>query len=294
MTDTTNTPDSGNDPSRVSATLVTQSLVNFDVFQNVEDQLAEKLGPIVRTEAAKELVGLVALRDFIQHNRTKEKYLLSQGDTAFSNTLGYYLSVAIRLGFEIVAAFPFTRKPYTPRDEERHDTFYVLVDRTNAIVLAFDTYTWKGEDGKTQVDINGGKFYYAWKPNRSQEDGFPTGVLSSGGWESPSDKDWRRNRKDLGYPKDGFWFGNHDCREALVFHINQLKEHGTFITPWPNNGSCQPFRAFVTESDYTELKDDSVLDLRDRTKRVGERHLERAKALPQWFHDLTGNSFFYD
>ena len=122
-------------------------------------------------------------------------------DTTLMNTLEDYLRIIKDEGFEIVSKIDFIN------DYESHDKESLFIAwHKDGILLVFDTYRGK--------DINGGHFYYNWKPN-------------------PDEKEWFYYTSSGCFNKDlKTYIGSHDAREALRFHINQLREHGTFLSQW--------------------------------------------------------------
>jgi hypothetical protein len=119
---------------------------------------------------------------------------------------------------------PFVGSGY---GETRNETLQVWWYAEKGILLCFDTY---GGDS-----VNGGKFYYNIKLPESPR--VPWSVTSSGG-----------SRED---PVGGYiWVGDHDCREGVRFHIDQLAEHGKFVTPWIE----QPFLWLLHYMDTKDKK----------------------------------------
>ena len=55
------------------------------------------------------------------------------------------------------------------------------------------------------------------------------------------------------------WVGDHDCREALSFHIRQMKENGEFITPWVE----RPFLWLLNYAEERQINDDNRGTLSD-------------------------------
>lgn len=144
----------------------------------------------------------LGLLNHLEATADKERAMLATGDTAFSCSLSYYMSVAESIGFKTVLEVPFTTK--SAWDERaRNEKLFVLW--RDGILLVFDTYNTDG--------VNGGNFYYNWQGSREKH----FNVLSSGG---PA-------RNDL-----SIWVGHHDCREGLKFHIRQLEAHGRLLPKW--------------------------------------------------------------
>jgi len=64
----------------------------------------------------------------------------------------------------------------------------------------------------------------------------------------------------------GIWSGDHDCREALKFNINNLIENGTFIKKWKN----QPFLWLLHYMDHKEDGYDHEAITKERISRLPE------------------------
>jgi hypothetical protein len=145
----------------------------------------------------------IGFMNHLEAGRDKQSLMDALDDTPFGCSTERYLRVAKRIGFEIVLEIPFKGSAWgeaPPPDE----TYYVLW-RKDGILLYFDTYGGK--------DVNGGKFLYNWKFDKQEYCRWP--LTSSGCMELP-----------------GVWVGDHDCREALAFHISDLEAHGKFLNPW--------------------------------------------------------------
>ena len=129
-----------------------------------------------------------------------DRELTERGDTVFQNYLDRYQRIITEYGFELALEIPFIAK-YDGAEER----FFVYW-HPYGLLLHFDTY-----EGKR---VNGGKVQYCWKP--ADPDARETWRLTSSG----------------GY-YDGVWVGNHDCREALIFNLENLRANGEFVNPWP-------------------------------------------------------------
>lgn len=126
-------------------------------------------------------------------------------------------------GFEKVLEIPFVGH------NERTDTFYVYFHTRLGILLTFDTIG--GER------LNGGHYYYQWRPAHGV-DHYPS--LQSGGWKEV-DGEW-------------IWAGFGDCREGMIWRINELANQGIFITPWiKHDGIFRP--NFVHYGDHSKESD---------------------------------------
>lgn len=206
------------DPEAVTDDEVNR-ILNYDALAEAENITKDSY----KTNRDTSSLGLIM---HIEHNARKNETLRQLGDTTLSNTLEDYLRVAQEEGFEIVLQLPFEGRGWgeTPVTE----TLYILFHRAEGIFLKFDTF---GGD-----KVNGGNFYYNWVPNN---------------WENW--QEWGHCTSSGGVSEvDGvrLWAGSHDCREALRYHLRQLRQHGTFLTPWKKS----PFIWFLHYKD-TDDKD---------------------------------------
>lgn len=135
-----------------------------------------------------------------QKSKILELELAARGDTVFSNSLDRYESIIKDYGFELALDVPFT-DPYDSADEHLFVYWHPY-----GLLLKFDTYQ--------GVRVNGGKVQYCWKP--ADPDARETWKLTSSGSYS-----------------NGVWVGDHDCREALIFNLENLRKNGDFLNPWP-------------------------------------------------------------
>lgn len=170
--------------------------------------------------------GLGAGLAFVQtHGARKEEVLTQRGDTTFSNKLDRYVRIITDYGFELAGEFPFKSRMW-----DYDEIMFVYVHRGYGLILCFDTHGGADRDGGYLV--NGGKVYYNLAPKGSL--GWP--VTSSGGYHF--DEDAVKT-----------WVGDHDCREALIFNLERLRENGTFLPKWRSN----PFLWFLHHDDtYNE------------------------------------------
>lgn len=132
----------------------------------------------------------------------KKAAMLATDDTAYACPLDRYLRIAQEIGFKIVLVMPFKGNGWGREPVE--EALYVLWK--DGILLKFDTF-----GGNS---VNSGNFYYNWRRNRPLKN---DGLTSSGSC----------SRQDV-----GIWVGNHDCREALRFHLSQLEQAGSFLSKW--------------------------------------------------------------
>jgi hypothetical protein len=131
--------------------------------------------------------------------KAKEAVLTAQNDSVFMNRLDRYFDVIAAEGFYKIFEMDIAETP---------GKFFVFW-HDDGILLKFDTYN--------ATHVNSGKFYYNWKPNSD----FDRNVLSS----------------HAGYNRGEVIIGDHDCREAIRFHIRRLREEGRFVSPWEKRPS---------------------------------------------------------
>jgi len=189
------------------------------------------------------------LGNFLENNKKKRKMLEDLGDTPFSCKTTKYLQIVGKFGFEIAYKENIIRKD-TPEDYNK-DTLYILWHDELGILLKFDTY------GDT---INGGDFYYNWFiPYSLKHHSYTSngGYLKykgentlkhydknknlldvkelTGNYSCPKQQAFNENLYDTNY---GIYIGHTDCREAVIYNINRLKNNGELLSQWEDIDSC--------------------------------------------------------
>lgn len=173
------------------------NLLNYDPLDNAE----HVTGKSYKTDECTMAIGFIDhLRASAERNATLE--LLD--DTAFSNTVERYTRIITEEGFERVLEIPFADKDGTP------ESFQIWF-HPDGLLLDFDTFRTR--------DINSAKFYFNVRP-KEQHSMYE--LRCSGGF----------CRSD-----NTAFSGDFDAREALRFHIRQLRAAGEFLNPWVE----QPF-----------------------------------------------------
>lgn len=185
----------------------------------------------------------LALAASIMHNAEKDEMLTAMGDSKFTNKLTDYQRLIESIGFEKVLELPFVGKSFSD-EPAPNEKYFIYVNREFGILLDFDTY---GGDG-----VNGGKYYYCIRLNEDTSGR----VTSSGGF------------RDYDSP-NRYWAGDHDCREAIRYKINRLRENGTFLREWPKDNGI-----FLWFLHYMDTKTDDY-DYNAINK-------ERIAMLPEW------------
>jgi len=143
----------------------------------------------------------------ILHNKDKQKRLNESMDTYYSQKENGFMEVVADLGFKKVYSEDFDGN-YV-KDEL---AVWVLKE---GVLLVTETFGWSSEKERS---INKASIYYNIEPL----DGDPNSIypcLQSGGFHKNPDGKL-------------IWVGNHDVREGLRFHVNQLRKYGRFVTPW--------------------------------------------------------------
>lgn len=168
-----------------------QDMLNFDPLDTAEKLTGESY-------KGNDAVSFLGMGMGIAHNKKKKDMLTNAKDTYHQMAIKDYIDVIEGIGFSLVLRVPFVSR------WKEDDTFFMFW-REDGILLEFDTF-----HGAT---VNGGKFYYNWKPHNHKE---YYHCISSGGFVKDS----------------GEWAGYHDCREAVRHHISLLEKYGSFIKPW--------------------------------------------------------------
>lgn len=203
----------------ISNALRTDPIAEAEVLVGSED----KNDPVVNA------VGFTLMRT---NMADRDRLMKLTDDTTHSMELGEYLRVVSLEGFEPVLTIPFVGR------EQISEEFRVLFSPADCILLSFDTY---GGD-----HVNGGNFYYNWKPTSAQTSFGPH--LSSGSW-TQVDSEW-------------IWAGYHDCREALRFHLRQLRTLGSFVNPWLVDERPWMCHYMDTDGGYQHGKYDPIIQER--------------------------------
>lgn len=190
----------------MTTTLIDDTLIddmlNFDPFQVAERLTGDSCKDSGDT-------AMLSLAIAIHHNKHKNEVLHLADDTTIGSDLVRYQRIIDELGFTPVLVLPFEAPDWNAGDPPRQETFFIYAHLEKGILLVFDTYDGDG--------VNGGKFYYCWKPTDLKN---RFGITSSGGFRNYG-------------TEDRYWAGYHDCREAIRHHIRQLDENGTFLPIWP-------------------------------------------------------------
>jgi hypothetical protein len=217
---------------------IIRDILDYDALANAEKQTGKSIhdDPLTQT---------IGFSDFIEHNKMKDSVLSSMDDTVFNDSLEGYLRKIKEEGFVEILAEPF--------QGHYSEIFYVFYHIQDGILLKFDTY------GGNRV--NGGNFCYNWIPQLG-ENGIPT-------------EEAFRCTSSGGYNSDWLWAGDHDCREALRYHIASLRKHGRFVTPWVR----EPFLWLLHYMDVKEENYDH--------KEITQRRLDQI--IPKIL-DLSGHS----
>lgn len=236
----------------IDATQKLNDMLKFDPLQAAEDLL----GKSYKTNDDVTMLGLAISQI---HNAQKNAALDQAGDSKFSNDLISYKHIISDIGFEQVLEIPFQVPGWNDSDPVRNEKFFAYAHRELGILLCFDTYS--------ETRVNGGNFYYCWVPNSTVN---VWSVTSSGGWRTSDDDTIRTSDDGIAY-----WEGSHDCREAIRFNINRLRENGKFLQKWPT-ASANRFIWLLHHGDTVGKYDYKAIN----AARLG--------LCPEWVQDFIG------
>lgn len=217
----------------LQAAEILPDLLNFDVIGEVEKFTG------MRVISGDEGIALLALAVSADHGKRKRLILKELGDTYSGMSIKDYRAIVESYGFELVLETPF-------QGSGGDETHFVYAHR-DGLLLSVDTH--QGER------VNGGHVYYTWRSNPEIKDRHsPT---SSGRW----------------LDRDAYtiWQGYHDCREALIYHLDALRSAGAFLPVWPSE-------QFLWLLHYADTKSEGY----DREA----INAERIALLPEWVRTM--------
>ena len=219
---------------------------------------AEKLtGVSYKDSEATSYLGFSLAMD---HNKMKNEELRSRGDTTLSNKLGRYKEIITSAGFELCVRDEVNGRP-DGDDVASNEAYYIYAHR-DGLLLAFDTYF-------DETTVNGGKVYYNWTPAPDLENRWS--FTSSG------------SMADIIIDGETVkvWYGDHDCREAILHNLNNLREHGRFVPQWLK----PPHLYLMSFMDWDEVRD---LRYPESSEAINKITAERISRCPQWVQDMVG------
>jgi hypothetical protein len=238
-----------------------KQVLDFDALHD-----AEKLtGKSYKDDKLTESIGFL---NHITHANLKEDMLNQLGDSTLRNTESDYLKIVESIGFETLLIEPFTGSSGT---SERmyimwHDEYSILLKFDTYSYIDDGSWAKSGKE-VPPPSINGGSFYYNWSPNNMDNRHANTssggmvdnefGILFNNDF-TPHDMAKELRDSEPEYVDGSFdayikeqkawgeevkqyvtqnnlryiWSGDHDCREAIKFNINQLNENGEFPKKW--------------------------------------------------------------
>lgn len=172
-----------------------QMILDFDPMQVAEEN-AEK-----RDEAY--VLGLIL--NYLKGNLVK-KEMIERGDTYHGMPLIDFRKIMINNGFKLI---------YEEEFEHKSDAMYkdiqMIYWNDEGLLIDVDSY-WN------QKIVNSGNLYYNWTSDfLNVNEVINLGITSSGYFV--------QNDPPI-------WCGNYDVREALMYHIENLKTYGSFLCPW--------------------------------------------------------------
>jgi hypothetical protein len=170
------------------------STLNFDPLATAEDIVGSKNDTAT-------LLGMSMM--WGKSAKLKEE-LKAREDSYFGISLESFLRVIKTEGFEEALRIPFT-------DDGRDESLYVFFKPSEGLLLEFTSYN---------GNLNGGSVYYNWNPNIKAKDCWS--LISSGSF---------RNYEE-GSTERLLHIGSRDCREALRFQLQRMRDHGNFLPKW--------------------------------------------------------------
>lgn len=216
--------------------------------------------------------GLLVLSLQIQKSEAIKMALAANLDTSYGSTLKEYIAVAESLGFKKIYEKEFTREYLSGEKGDKQTDFrFIFYQEEDGIVLIFDSWQKKS--------VNGGYFYYNWQPNNRKQNNFS--VTSSGSYYLHNLDRYSPNFDKEFNEKPPIWLGHHDCRQGLRYHIQQLKNKGTFLKKWVEWDMCW---FFFEKSEHKPHSREHYLYILDKDMEVWE-------SLPQVFKDNFGEVF---
>ena len=244
----------GSDTSPTDDTI--KDALGYDALAEAE----KRSGHSYKEDDGTQMAGML---DHVFHGGRKDALLTRADDTTLSNNIDRYLRILAEEGFEQALRLPFTAHD-TYDNTTRDEALYVFWHARDGLLLKFDTYN--------TTRVNGGNVYYNVKPKAGvlpHDSDLCHGVTSSGGWHGAD-----------GDQVNWVWAGDHDCREALRFHLRQLREHGDFVTPWQ-------YTPYLSMCHYQDYKDSHAQGLRypDDFERHRQIDRERIALLPATVQD---------
>jgi len=199
-------------------------MLNFDPLHEAE----RITGKSYKEDEGTSGIGLLLQ---IAHSKSKNEILKSQGETTFSMEWGEWQRAIFNMGFIKVYQDTILRPKFDNEEDIRQVWFH-----EDGLLLKCDSFS---------GNRNSATVYYNWKPYKETLQD-KCCYTSSGHYflpntETPySDEAWQ-DAKDNG---EIIWSGDHDAREALLFNMNQLRDHGEFVWPWAE----RPFLFFSNET----------------------------------------------
>lgn len=215
------------------AAAILPDILKFDVVHEVEKFTG------TRVAGGGDDVALLALAVSFDHGERKRRALQEVGDTYYGMPIAEYRAIVESYGFEMVLETPFDGSG----GEETH---FIYAHR-DGLLLSVDTYRGKR--------VNGGNVYYTWKSSPGIKDRHE--LTSSGRWLD-------RDRYTI-------WQGYHDCREAIVYHLDALRTAGTFLSTWPQEQFIWLLHYMDTEAegyDYEAINAERISRLPEWVQRM--------------------------
>lgn len=155
------------------------------------------------------------------YGSVKQEHLQSIGDSYYSMPFDHMLALINAEGFVKIYEKVFVDTQY-PEDNNHIERYFVFFNENDGIIITLESY---------RNRVNNAKMYYNidLKP-----DGYRNRCTSSGHF-------FRKENNKISTT----YIGYHDIREGFRFHLNHLRENGTFLAKWVE----RPWLWFLTYMD---------------------------------------------
>ena len=202
---------------------------------------------IAEAEAAGAGVGTALVLQMAK-SRLTTQMAIDAGDSTFGDSLERHLAVATRIGFVPLVQIPFNDTDNPFNNSVQPEALHVLVHPETGILLSVESYTTSNRAPR----VNTSRMLFVSKMSASG---------ASGGWESPSNPDWRRDpfyafSETRRYPEDMVFVGDFDTRECLASKFAEVLS--CTPVPRPIHSCFEALDAVGHRQDYTDCCDPST------------------------------------
>jgi hypothetical protein len=151
------------------------------------------------------------------------------GDTVLCNELSSYIKVLSEEGFREVLQLPFIGW------NGQHESFSIYFHDRDGILLSL--YTLGGDR------VHGGSFFFNWRPNYNSRSEIDS-LYPMANWTVKGDRK--------------IFLGCVDSRENLRWKLQELRQNGVFIKPWPKRPWLWLLHSEDERSNFREINDERI------------------------------------